>query len=240
MLTKAFDNTILHATDEQVRQALRLMLRSHAVPVFGAAKTIEHEVAALNALKTIGHIEVSADEFDLVESLRITKSKARSLLYQAALRAAESDTAVKAALGNVLRTTQVVRDGSIYLIEVPDPLTMDRLRKRVRTYGFLSDGSFSGSIAKIPEGALLKLLEELISDEQKAEIRKQLVKAGLPDATVSGVLKSMLAVAGKKVAGEVGGAAAKAIGVEIGGVLTNGWVALQKYAKRKLESEINN
>lgn len=240
MLTKAFENTISRATDDHVRQALQLMLRPHAAPVFGAAKTIEHEVAALNALKLLGHIEANADEFDLVEKLRVTKNKAKSLLYQAALRAAESDTSVDSALGNALKTTQVVRDGSMYLIEVPDPLTMDRLRKRIRTYGFLSDGTFSGSIAKIPEGALLKLLEELIPDAQKADIRKQLVKAGLPDTTVAGVLKSMLSVAGKKVAGEVGGAAAKAIGVEIGGVLTSGWVALQKYAKSTSESEIKN
>jgi hypothetical protein len=49
--------------------------------VFGAAKTVEHEIAALNALKAIGYISQDADEFDLVEKLRITKSKARLLLY---------------------------------------------------------------------------------------------------------------------------------------------------------------
>jgi hypothetical protein len=150
----------------------------------------------------------------------------------------DSDTkAIDEALRKALSTTQVLREGSLYLIEVPDPLTMDRLRKRVRSYGFLSDGTFSGVIARIPEGALLRLFEELIPDEQKTEIKKQLVKAGLPDKTIAGVLKAMLASAGKKVAGEVGGVAAKTIGEEIGGVLTSGWVALQKFSNSKSESE---
>lgn len=114
---------------------------------------------------------------------------------------------------------------------------MDRLRKRVRTYGFLSDGTFSGSVARIPEGALVKLVEELIPAVQKDEINRQLVKCGLPDKTIAGVLKAMLAAAGKKVAGDVGGVAAKAIGEEIGGVLTSGWMTLQKFANGKSECD---
>lgn len=92
-----------------MREALRLVLRPHAFPVFGAAKTVEHEVAALKALKVLGNIKANADEFDLVENLRFAKSKARSSLYQAALRAEESDAAVNSALGNALKTTQVRR-----------------------------------------------------------------------------------------------------------------------------------
>lgn len=117
MLTKSFENSISQATDVQLREALLLMLRPHAFPVFGADRTIEHEVAALNALKVLGNIKANADEFELVENLHVTKSKARSLLYQAALRTVESDAAVNTALGNALKTTQVVRDGSLYLIE---------------------------------------------------------------------------------------------------------------------------
>lgn len=39
-------------------------------------------------------------------------------------------------------------DGEFYMVEVPQPLTMDRLRKRVRQLRFLSDGTFSGSAAR--------------------------------------------------------------------------------------------
>ncbi|MCC7279341.1 MAG: hypothetical protein IT487_13640 [Chromatiaceae bacterium] len=39
----------------------------------------------MNALKVLGYVKADADEFNLVESLRITKTKARPLLYQAVL-----------------------------------------------------------------------------------------------------------------------------------------------------------
>ena len=38
------------------------------------------------AILNNGNIKANADEFELVENLCVTKSKARSLLYQAALR----------------------------------------------------------------------------------------------------------------------------------------------------------
>ena len=233
MLTKSFDHSISNASADQLREALQLMLRPHAAPVFGAAKTVEHEVAALNALKALHYIEPGADEFDLVEKLRITKSKARSLLYQAALRADAGEVMVNDALRKALETTQVVREGALYLIEVPDPLTMDRLRKRIRNYGFVSDGTFSGSIAKIPEGALIKLVEELIPDEHKTKINKHLIKSGLPDKTIKGAIKAILSAAGKKVAGELGDQAAKELGAAIGDVIDQGWEALQKFVNNK-------
>ena len=40
---------------------------------------------------------------------------------------------------------------------------MDRLRNKVRELGYLSNGSFAGSIAKIPSKALVDLIDELLS-----------------------------------------------------------------------------
>lgn len=232
MLTGSYSNIIEVATVAQQREALLILLRPHIEPVFGAAKTVEHEVAAFNALKVLGYVGHDADEFDLVEKLRITKSKARSLLYQTALRSGNSQADIDEALRKALMTTRAVREGTLYLIEVPDPLTMDRLRKRVRNYGFLSDGSFSGAIAKVPEGALVRLMEDLISDEHKADIRRQLVKAGMPDRTVAGVIKAMLSTAAKKAAGELGDQTATAIGDELGRVLRIGWEALKSFVDK--------
>lgn len=227
MYREQLDNVIDKAEAQQLRLALRLLLRPHAEPVFGAAKAIEHEVAALNALKALGYVDQASDEFDLVEKLRITKSKARSLLYQAALRAESSPADVDAALSMALQSTRPLRDGSMYLIEVPDPLTMDRLRKRVRDFGYLSDGTFSGSIAKIPEGALVRLVEDLISVENRAEIRKRLIDAGMADMSVAGAIKAVLGKIGTKILDDVGEQAGKAVGEEIGKMLSAGWDAMK-------------
>lgn len=231
MLTAAFEQAIAQASEPQLREAVRLLLRPHASPVFGAAKTVEHEVAALKALKVLGYINSSADEYELVESLRITKAKARSLLYQASLREDSDEDAVKEALRRALYSTRMLRDNGLYLIEVADPLTMDRLRRRVRSYGYLSDGSFSGSIAKIPEGALIRLIEELIPEERQREIQQRLLEAGMPDTSVAGLVKSMLANVGRKALGDVGEQIGSAVGQEIHRIMTEGWLVLKSYLK---------
>lgn len=223
MLNKQFEQKIDSASHEQLCSVLKLLLKPHASPVFGASKAIEHEVAALNALRVLGYIDRNSDDFDLVEKLRITKSKARSLLYQASLREENDSSTNEELLRKAISNPRIVKEGKFYLVEIPDPLTMDRLRKRIRDYGFLSDGSFSGSIAKITEEALLKLVEDLIPDELKKEIEEQLIKSGMPNKSLTGILKGMMAQAGKKIAGEIGGEVANSIGASIGEVLKSGW-----------------
>ena len=109
-------------------------------------------------MKAVGYIDQAADEFDLVERLHITKDKAQSLLYQAGLRAENTPADVDSAIRKAHESTRPIRNGSLYLIEAPAPLTMDRLLKRVRDYGYLSDGTFSDSVAKLPEPALIRII----------------------------------------------------------------------------------
>ena len=233
MLIDDFNAAVSSATEAQLRTALKQLLAPHATPVFGAAKTIVHEVAALNALQELGRISSNPDEYDLIEKLRITKSKARALLYQAGLRSEINESEINAALCKALATTQAIKEGQLYLIEVPDPLTMDRLRKRVHSYGYLTDGSFSGSVAKIPEGALIKLVDELMPKKQKDEITKQLIEAGMPDKSIAGLIKAILAQAGKKVAGELGDSAGNVVGDVISDTFAHGWQTLKNYVSDK-------
>ena len=80
---------------------------------------------------------------------------------------------------------------------------------------------------------LIRLVEELIPEKQKSEITRQLIKGGLPDKTIAGALKAVLATVGKKVAGELGDQAGKSIGDEIGEIFTGGWRALVKLSRSK-------
>ena len=72
-------------SEAQLKAALEHLLAAHTLPVFGAAKQVEHEVAALRALKMLA-LPDNADEYTLVTTLRITKAKARNLLNEDAMR----------------------------------------------------------------------------------------------------------------------------------------------------------
>lgn len=155
------------ASHQDVRRALNILLEPHFQPAFGAVKQIEHEIAALRVLKLLRALSLDADEYEFGRSLRVTKAKARSLMYQDALRASMTDEQVKQNLKAALRTARVAKDGETVLVELPDPFLMDDMRSRVRKRGFLSDGSFSGSIARMSSEELSGLIALLFSRPRK-------------------------------------------------------------------------
>jgi len=222
VLIDQYKESINKATKEQLKTAVTVLLGSHAAPVFGAAKTVEHEIAALNALKALGYLADDSDEFTLVEKLRITKSKARSLLYQTALRKIDEDEAEKdMRLINALKSTQIVKEGNLFIIEVPDPLTMDRMRKIIRDAGYLSDETFSNSLARIPEEALVALMVELIPEKDKKAMEKKMSDSGVTDISIPGLIKAIIKQEASKIAGDTGNKAARIIGDKIFDTLEN-------------------
>lgn len=164
------EQLILGAEEQYCRDALSLLFAAHSAPVFDTAKAIEHEVAAFHTLTKLGFLSAHPDEYELVMVLRITNSKARSLLYQVGLRRLETPESIDAALRILLSEPRVMKDGSNICIEVPDPLLMDCLRQRIRKLGFISNGSLSGFVAKISPQALA----DLISNEDQSKIKKKL------------------------------------------------------------------
>lgn len=98
MNTLEIEALIAQAGPKACAAALKDLLIPHFAPVFGAAKVVEHEVAAFRALKLLGYLPALPDEYDLVMALRVTKVKARSLLYQFALRARSNPAEIDAAL----------------------------------------------------------------------------------------------------------------------------------------------
>lgn len=223
MMTNKINQLVEDASPEQARQALAIMFAPHASPVFGASKSVEHEVAAINAMKLLGYLSSSPDDFELVEKLRVTKSKARSLLYQCALRADISAENEAAELRAILTNPRIAVDGDFYLIEVPQPLTMDRLRHRVRQLGFLSDGSFSGSVARIKRPALAALVASIVPEAERTAVIEGLKRAGYQGTDVRSVISAMLKKAGTKVAGEVGEEMIGKLGESVGALLSQAW-----------------
>lgn len=223
MINQKLITLVAGSCEADLRKALSFLFMPHANPVFGASKAVEHEVAAINALKLLGYLSSYPDEFELVEKLRVTKSKARALLYQTALREASDPLVAEQELRAILMNPLIAVDGDIYLIEAPQPLTMDRLRQRVRQLGYLSDGSFSGSVARIKRQALAALIESLIPKENQTEVINKLTAKGYQGSDVRALVTGVLKKAGAKVAGEVGDELAGKLGKSIAAVFERTW-----------------
>jgi len=225
-----YAKAIKQATPEELADALALMLEAHASPVFGAAKAVEHEVAALRAMQRPGAISSDPDEYELVMSLRITRAKARALLYQAALRSRLSQADINSSLRQLLSAPRVCKEGDKALIEVADPFLMDCLRQKVRQLGFISDGSFSGSLAKVSVPALAGLINALLSSEQKTNAQKMLRRRGVRGDDLASRIVSIIGGLSRHAAGAAGEKFSIILGDKIadffadGTNITFGWV----------------
>ena len=227
MIATKLNQLLESASPEKARQALGIIFSPHANPVFGASKSVEHEVAALNAMKLLGYLSDKPDEFELVEKLRVTKSKARSLLYQVALREVSSAVNEADELREILTNPRIAVDGDFYLIEVPQPLTMDRLRHRVRKLGFLVDGSFSGSVARIKRPALAALVETIVPEAERTASFEGLKRVGYQGTDARSVIAAMLKKSGTKIAGEVGEEVIGNLGESVNALLSQAWDRLR-------------
>lgn len=98
-----------------------------------------------------------------------------------ALRQPDAERDFPSALRQLLLKPRIHLDpsGRIVSLEVVDPFLMDQVRELLRRQGFLSDGSFSGSIAKMSPQAFAALLQEAIPPEQRSKIQRLLRKQGL-------------------------------------------------------------
>ena len=199
-------STILKSKEQSVlADSLSELLFTLCNPSLGASKSIDSEIAVITCLQSLGILNEKLDEYDLVFNLKITKTKARNLIYQKSLRESSDETFdFDQSLVDLLCNTRIIREGKWYIIEVSNPFIMDLLKNKVRKLGFISDGSFSSSIAKIQLECLSSLIESLIPEESKNDIIQKLKGYPLKGKLLKGLISGALSGLGKKIAGETG------------------------------------
>lgn len=203
------------AGHQRSKEALDRFLIHYLDPAFGAIPKQEVELLVLKLLVDLGAVDARPSIYDLVSKLKVTRSKARRLIYDRELRLRtpeELDEDVRA----VLRSPVIQKRGENFALEIENPLLSDHLRAKLRTLGHVTDGSFSPSLVTLTLDAMVALLDSQLSDTDKTLTYKALVAAGAPDTTLKGVLKSALKKLGEKVADETGGAVVEEVSDYIG------------------------
>jgi len=184
--------------DAKSASALKTLLERFLDPAFGALPKSEIELLLLETLAEVGAISAEPGVYELVSKLRVTRTKARNLIYERELRRL-STTELDSRVRNLLKRPIIQKAGEQFVLEVENPLVSDHLWSKVQALGHVSDGSFSPSIVKLPLDAVVALIEYYIPEDQRAPVKTALIEAGAPDTSFKGVLKAVL----KKVAGKV-------------------------------------
>jgi hypothetical protein len=197
-------NKFTHAAgDAKCKEALEKFLEDFLSPAFGAMPKGEIELAVLNLLISIGAVKDNPSSYDLASILKITKTKARTLIYNKELRTRTSEE-LDAEVRKILLNPVIQKRGDQFALEVESPLTLDHLRAKVQKLGHLTDGSFSANLVTLNLDAMAALIESVLSQNQKNEAKKSLKAAGAANASVSGLLKATLKKIGKKIADDTG------------------------------------
>lgn len=198
---KSIDQQLELAGVGTLKKVLSGLLKAYTTPAFGAVKTTEVDVAFLKALMDLGVLSERPDLFEMVSTLRVTRSRARNLLYNLELRQfdqAELDERVR---DTVLRPV-LVADGKRISLEVESPVVLDCLRAKVKVLGHLTDQSFSPTVVVLTKPAFADLVESVIPKEQGEAALKALRKAGADGPTVGKALAGVLGRIGSRLGGE--------------------------------------
>ncbi len=193
------------ASDLECRRALAALLDAYVTPAFGVLPKREIDLLVLEALVSVKVLPAEPSIHDLIRSLRITRSRARSLIYDRELRRMGA-TDLDGLLKEALRRPLLQKQGDLFALEIENPVVTDHLRKRLSDLGYASDGSFSPTIVRLSLDAAVALLESCLSAKAQKEMKAALVKAGAPDQSLRGAIKAVIKKLASKVADDTGAA----------------------------------
>ena len=172
-------------------------------PAFGALPSKEINLMVMNILGELEYIESEPSLYELVTKLRVTRAKARNLIYDQELRRLDTET-LDLRVKEALKEPLFQKQGDLFVLEIESPLIIDHLRSKLKSLGHATDGSFSPSLVKMSVEAVAALIEDYLPKESRKKVQNALIKAGAPDTSLQGVLKSTIKAIAKKVAQDSG------------------------------------
>jgi len=178
---------------------LKELLRAYTTPSFGTLPKREIDLMFLDALIKTGDLDSEPKIYDLISRLKVTRSKARTLVYERELRRL-ADSDLKILVKESIINATPHKDGDLYVIEIENPYALDHLKHLVQKTGHAADGSFSSSIVRLSLKAYMDLIPEILSKKEVKAADAKLVKAGAPDKSFKGILKGLAS----KILGNIG------------------------------------
>ncbi len=191
------------------KEVLYKILGEYRSPSFGSMSKHDIDLLMFNALVSVGEIKENPTIYDVMKELKVTRSKARNLIYEYQLRKVEDDSQFKTQLYELLKKPLLSATSETVYLEVDNPYMIDYIRNELKNVGCVTDGSFHSELIKMSNEAFCKLYESVMEDEKKKDIENRLVALGVkPNTSLSAIMpKLMMEVAkeaAKKVAGKVG------------------------------------
>ncbi|MAT56281.1 MAG: hypothetical protein CMN32_17560 [Saprospirales bacterium] len=212
---------------EDVKNAFKELLQDYLTPAFGSISKRDFDILLFIKLQKLGIFDKNPEIYKLVSELRVTRSKARNLLYESKLRQT-SKTELDQELRELLKNPIFLKDNDKIGIEIDNPYLIDHLRAKLKSLNHITDGSFSPELVRLTTDAFVALFESYLPEDSKDNIKKAFIAIGAKtDTSLKGLLKGVFKKLGSKIADEAGGKIAESAG-EYLEPLINGSIDLMK------------
>ena len=197
------------------KAALDSFLLGYLNPTFSVLPKGEIELQVLKLLIELGAISKNPSIYELVSKLRITRAKARKLIYDRELRTRTTED-LDREVRELLKNPLIQKSGELFVLEVENPLIADHLRSKLKRLNHVTDGSFSPSIVSLTLNAIVALIEDEVPESDQKLATASLIAAGAPEKTFRGIVKATLRKLGSKIASDTGDAVAEQVSDYVG------------------------
>lgn len=185
-------------------------------PAFGSISKRDVDIQLFIMLQELDIFGKNPEIYELVSKLKVTRAKARNLLYESKLRQTNKKD-LDEELKEMLKTPIFFKDNDKIGIEIDNPYLIDHLRAKLKQLNYITDGSFSPELVRLTNDAFVSLFESYLPEDSKKKIHDEFVKIGAEkDTSLKGVLKGVFKKLGSKIADEAGGQIAESIGEYLG------------------------
>lgn len=159
------------------------------------------DLLMFDSMVKMGVISKTPTIYDVMRDLKVTRSKARTLIYEYQLRNTQDEDQLREQLRELIKTPLISTISQNVCLEVDNPYLVDFIRNELKRLGFITDGSFHAELVKMSTDAFAALYENVLSDESKRGIKKRLIELGVrPNVTLKMLLPHLLPGVAKTIA----------------------------------------
>lgn len=190
--------------DKKIRDGFRNVLSAYLNPAYGSMSKRDFDILLFIELQKMEIIPQNPEIYDLVSGLKVTRTKARNLLYESKLRIMTSSE-LDDELRNIIVKPIFLKDGDKISLEIGNPYLIDHMRSKLKQLGHITDGSFSSELVKLTTDAYIELFYSMLGEERRIkDIERKLIDCGAKaDTSIKGVLESIVVNFAKKAGGSV-------------------------------------
>lgn len=213
-------------SDDILKECLTDVLSVYGNPSFGSMSKRDVDLTVFFVLQKLNYISEEPTIYEIMQKLKVTRSKARNLIYEAEIRRLKDEKDLDNLLRKKIEHPIFGKIGDKITLEIDNPLLIDHLRYRLKKLGAITDGSFHAEIVSMTHEAFSDLYVDLLPENDANEIYDKFVALGVARERgakpfLKAALKCVAHAALGKAGEELVGAAKDIVGDWIQGVKEN-------------------